>query len=39
MTTSFRHPFVVITRVPGKWIDGHYYEEMEGVPKNVMMTI
>ena len=39
MPTMFRTPYIVIERKPGKWQDGHYYPEMTGPGKNVMMTI
>lgn len=39
MATTWRKPYIVLTRSPGKWVEGHYYPEKTGLAHNVMMTI
>ena len=40
MATSFRKEYEVTSRLPGRWVRGEYYPEMNTpAPRSVMMTI
>jgi hypothetical protein len=41
MATSFRKEYEVVSRLPGQWVDGHYWPERldTGIIRKVMMSV